>query len=277
MLFSPMRARSSVVDLESNASWTPRIQRTTSTVEKKTKSSLMFMVLVLIGVISMSCFVLVHNANSHVLIMHGTTSSENSKGLTEKQSHLSSSEREEHQTRLINAALKDRIARVSAPKINKLAPKKPPEGDKTDKLALSSVNGDKEKYSDKKNELDSSLKPLPLQKTIVATTLVTNGSNASAILSAKASCVHNYGGALHDCDYWVRTQGNTCTKLATDNGFDCAGCLCDMTVLAANKGCIDYGGELHSCDFWLSLNQEQTCKELEEQHNFDCSGCKCQN
>ena len=89
-----------------------------------------------------------------------------------------------------------------------------------------------------------------------------------------SSCKHNYGPSLHDCDYWVRTQGNSCAELTSTNGFDCTGCVCNSDALRELKECIDYGPELHSCDYWIELNVGQSCPELESKHGYDCSGCK---
>ena len=148
---------------------------------------------------------------------------------------------------MARAALKDHHARVvSAPKkvSKKLGPMKPP--------------------------------PSSIKQVEVPVIKTQQGQHNLTFPSAvTSSCKHDYGPALHDCDYWVRTQGNTCSHLATENGFNCEGCLCDTAQLVISKGCIDYGGELHSCEYWMKLNVGQTCKELEDTHGFDCSGCRC--
>ena len=68
----------------------------------------------------------------------------------------------------------------------------------------------------------------------------------------------------------VKKQGNSCAELASSNGFDCSGCICEKEL----KECTNYGNELHSCDYWIELNVGQTCPDLESKHGYDCSGCK---
>ena len=127
-------------------------------------------------------------------------------------------------------------ARVTAPKaVKKAVPKRAPTQDSisSDSRSSSSRSSDWKQHEDvnsgasstitrdqntspKKDEVTSS----PKEKSIPSGPSIPDSHKSSS-----STCTHNYGPNLHDCDYWVRSQGNSCTELTKVNGFDCSDCV----------------------------------------------------
>lgn len=196
ILFSPVRARSSALDLESNASWEPQIRRKGHVEARKSKVPLFFLVIVFTALVSMSCFALMHTASGQeaaakALDVGAVGVSWNAKGLVAKAKAVSGSRQREDElaAALQTAALKDRKARVSAPQL-KQQPKNP---NKQPGSSSRAPGSGQQSGAPPSHALG--LRP-PVDGH------VTGGgpgaTNVSFPSAGASSCMHNYGPALHD-------------------------------------------------------------------------------
>ena len=175
ILFSPVRARSSALDLESNASWEPQIRRK-GNMERKSKTTLYFVVICFIAIVSLSCFALMHSASirdSSPLVLEGVVSAVlNSKGLVEKPK-LKGDEA------LANAALSDRKVRMSQPQLKK-KPKSTPNKAASRASSVPATSS---------QSLNNGLRLPPLEQHASAPSPNVSFPNSAAA----SSCRHNYG------------------------------------------------------------------------------------